>query len=119
MAGSYPPVQGGQWPGYRPPYPPPYPPPPYPRPPGGPWTGPGGYWPPPPPPQRSNPARWAIVGLVLVMFVAFAVTTLAYAVSRSSAGSRWNAGTGVAAAPVPSGTPAGSPGDLSSVAAAV
>jgi S1-C subfamily serine protease len=53
------------------------------------------------------------------MFVAFAVTTLAYAVSRSAEGSRWNAGTGVAAAPVPSGTPAGSPGDLSSVAAAV
>jgi S1-C subfamily serine protease len=133
MAGAYPPAQGGQpypprpagqwqyppppppggqwtggqWTGHRPPYPPRYPHPPYPPP----------YY--PPAPQRPHPARWAVVGLVLVMFVAFAVTTLAYAVSRSASGSAWHAGTGVAAAPVPSGTPAGSPGDLSSVAAAL
>jgi S1-C subfamily serine protease len=50
--------------------------------------------------------------------VAFSATVLAYAATRS-ADSRWNPGTGVAAAPVPSVNPSVSPGDLSSIAAAV
>ena len=137
MAGAYPPPAHGYPPppaGPHPPHPPRYGPPypPYPQPPtgqwnpapaqwpgpGGPWTGPGGYWPPPPPP-RPHPARWAIIGLVLVMFVAFSVTVLAYAASKSAESSQWNPGTGVAAAPAPSANPSVVPGDLASIAAAV
>jgi S1-C subfamily serine protease len=113
MAGSYPPVQGGQWRYPSPPPPPPggywgYPPPP----------PPGYRWPPPPPPTRPHPARWAIIGLVLTMFVAFSATVLTYAVTRP-ADALWNTGAGVAAAPNPSANPSVVPGDLSSIANAV
>jgi S1-C subfamily serine protease len=70
-------------------------------------------------PPRRHPARWAAVALVLVMFLAFSASALAYSVSRSAQVSRWNAGPGVAAAPNPAGSVGASPGDLSSIAAAV
>ena len=113
MAGSYPPAQGGPWQYPSPPPPPPggywgYPPPPRP----------GYRWPPPPPPPRPHPARWAIIGLVVAMFVAFSATVLTYAVTRP-ADTQWNTGAGVAAAPNPPVNPSVVPGDLSSIAGAV
>src|SRR5256885_12698848 len=109
MTGSYPPVQDGQWRYPSPPPPPPggywgYPPPPRP----------GYRWPPPPPPPRPHPARWAIIGLVVAMFVAFSATVLTYAVTRPP-DTQWNTGAGGAAAPNPPLNPSVVPGDPSSI----